>query len=138
MKNLKKKISLILFQKQFQKNSLILILPALAVQLSPIMLKNPVHGIKSIFLKNNKLSLNISNISYLFFNTKQLLLKTLLQYKKTFLGFKFNNLYFSSNVIQKFNYLKFLNLKIFILNLKNFYFYFLKYIFAFKKRIIKN
>jgi len=138
MKNLKKKISLILFQKQFQKNSLILLLPTLAVQLSPIILKKPVHGIKSIFFKNNKLSLKISNISYLFFNTKQLLLKTLLQYKKTFLGFKCNNLYFSSDTIQKFNYLKFLNLKNFILNLKNFYFYFLKYIFAFKKRIIKN
>lgn len=137
MKNLKKKISIILFQKQFKKNSLVLILPSLAVKLSSNIMKKSIHGIKSIFFKNNILSLNISNISYLFFNTKHLCLKTLQQYKKTFLGFKFNNLYFSFDVIQKFNYVKFLNLKNFILNLKNFYFYFLKYIFAFKKKIIK-
>jgi hypothetical protein len=137
MNNLKKSISIILFQKQLAKNSFVLILPALAVRLSPIIIKS-IHGIKSIFLKNNILPLNISNISYLFFSNKQLLLTVLLQYKKTFLGFKFNNLYFSSKTLQNFNYLKFFKLKNFLLSLKNFYFYFLKYIFAFKKKIINN
>lgn len=131
--NLKKTISLILFQKQFQKTPFFLILPALAVQLSSVRSKNNIHGIRSVFFKNNILSLNISNISYFFFKTKYLLLNMLLQYKKTFVGFKFQNLYFSSVVFQKFNYLKFFKIKNFLLSLKTFYFYFLRYIFAFKK-----
>lgn len=131
--NLKKNISIILFQKQFQKTPFFLILPALAIQLASGKIKNNIHGIRSVFLKNNMLPLNISNISYFFFQTKYLLLNMVLQYKKTFLGFKFQNLYFSSIVFQKFNYLKFFNIKNFLLSLKTFYFYFLRYIFAFKK-----
>lgn len=137
MNNLKKSISLILFQKQLSKAPFVLILPTLAVRLSLSSLK-PTHGVKFLFLKNKRLSLNISNISYLFFASKQVLLKTVLQYKKTFLGYKFNNLYFPAKVLDSFNYLKYFNLTFFLLNLKKIYFYFLKYFFALKKKIIIN
>jgi hypothetical protein len=137
MNNLKKSISLILFQKQLYKNPFVLILPTLAIRLSPSSLKL-THGVKFLFLKNKRLSLNISNISYLCLPSKQLLYKTILQYKKTFLGYKFNNLYFSAKVLDNFNYLKYFNLTFFLLNLKKIYFYFLKYLFALKNKIIIN
>jgi hypothetical protein len=137
MNSLKKSISLILFQNQFYKTPFVLILPTLAAQRSPSLLKS-THGVKFLFLKNKKLSLNMSNISYLFFASKQLLYKILLQYKKTFLGCKFKNLYFSAKVLDYFNYLKYFNLTFFLLNLKKIYFYFLKYFFALKKKIIIN
>jgi hypothetical protein len=137
MINLKKKISIILFTHQLKLKSFILLIPSIALRF--FLKQNLItsHGIKYIFLKNEILRLKTSNLMYLSVNSKEDLLTLLFQYKKLYYGFKFKNLFFIFNSIQKFNYLKFLNIQKFIFNLKFYFLFFIKYIFLFNKKFNK-
>lgn len=138
MKNLKKKINIILFKQHLISEFPMLWLPLLAIkninfnQTKFFLFK---HGIKYILSLNNCLNLNISNISYLLLKSTAEFLEIFTYYNKVFFGVKFKNLYFSSEVMRMFNYIKFLYLNFFLIHLKSFYFYFLTYLFSIKKKM---
>ena len=137
MKNLKKKIAIIIFKQKILNNSFIFLIPRIALRLFSKSLLMMSHGIKYVFLKNDILNLKASNILYMPITSKLEFLKIISQYKKMFFGFKFKNLFFPFNSLQKFNYLQFFSVNNFILNLRIFYFFFLKYILVLKRKILK-
>lgn len=132
---MKKKIAIILFNKQLHENLYIFLMPRLGLA---SIISNKINyclGIKYILLNNKHLLLKTTNIFYLILPHKLELRKILLLNLKTFFGFKFKNLYFSSLTVKRFNYITNFCSNNFLVTLKKIYFYFFHFIFAFKKAI---
>jgi hypothetical protein len=132
---MKKKIAIILFNKQLHDNLYILLMPRLLLNSKSFNISKVSHGIKYVFLNNKSLILKTTNLFYLFFFKKIELTTFLISNLKTFFGFKFKNLYFTSLTIKRFNYIKKFCFSQFLITLKKFYFYFFHFIFALKKNI---
>lgn len=132
---MKKKIAIILFNKQLHDNLYILLMPRLLLNSKSFNISKVRHGIKYVFLNNKSLILKTTNLFYLFFFKKIELTAFLISNLKTFFGFKFKNLYFTSLTIKRFNYIKKFCFSQFLITLKKFYFYFFHFIFALNKNI---
>lgn len=132
---MKKKIAILLFNKQIHDNSFLILIPRLVINYKNINSINFCCGIKYIFINNKSLILKTTNLFYLVLQKKQELRKFLNSYIKTFFGFKFKNLYFSSLTIKRFNYIKNFCSDQFLITLKKIYFFFIHFFFALKKGI---
>lgn len=133
----KKKIAIILFNKQFHKTFYFIIIPRLALEKSDLSSKFN-HGIKYILTKNINLILKTTNILYLNLQLKFELQQYLNKYKNYFFGFKFKNLYFSTLTISKFNYIQYFSLQKFLYKFKTLFEFLPYFIFSLKKKIIHN
>jgi hypothetical protein len=132
---MKKKIAIILFNKQLHDNLYILLMPRLLLNSKGFNISKVRHGIKYVFLNNKSLLLKTTNLFYLCFFKKLELTTFIISNLKTFFGFKFKNLYFTSLTIKRFNYIKNFCFSQFLITLKKLYFYFFHFIFALKKNI---
>jgi hypothetical protein len=130
----KKKIAIILFNKQLYENSYFILIPRMAMEQATKNIQFS-HGIKYLFSKNTTLIIKTTNILYLNLRLKMELQQFLNRYKKKFFGFKFKNLYFPALTISIFNYIKFFSLQKFLYDLRNLFGFLPFFIFALKKKI---
>jgi len=128
-----KKLSILTFKRFFELTPYIIFFPKIFInQLNNLKFFNCLK----YFFKYSYSFLadcNFSNLVYFLFSEKNLFYNFLKSILKDYFSFKINNLYFNSFSFTKFNYLVFFNLKVFILKIKQLFFFVTKYIYTFCK-----
>jgi hypothetical protein len=128
-----KKASILKFKRFFELTSYILLLPKIFIK----HLKNITYlNCLNYYFKYSYpffSTYNFSNLICISSLTKISFLKILNTYYNKYFSFKFKNLYFNTFSSIFFNFLSTINVKKFILKLKYFLFYFIKYIYTFNR-----
>lgn len=136
-----KKLAIIAFKRFFESSPYILIISKSFLDSSTLLKLKVLYCLKYFFKHSYSSPLFISDIPNLIcipFSKKNTFINFLTLYFKKYFSFKINNLYFTSLSLLDFNFLKNITIKKFLFQLKQIFYFFLKYIYSFQRYSNKN